>query len=469
MTYKYAKGKKVAVYGRVSSKGQSLKLQRDLADKYIETNKIPLENVIYFMDDGVSANKVSLENRVEMSLMLSQIALNEISVLIVFARDRLARNFYEYIKIVMLLNEHKVDVVFTSPQQVPYRRDIQTESLQGIMSEMEGKAISSRTREARKLYPSKIYGFDRNVIDGELSFKPNIKSLFIKQLFEKVLECNNSTELLSVLDQKAAEIRDSKYKKTLSYLRNPFYSGRADFDGKFERLKYVEQIIPDETFDKVQIILDRAKRDIDNALNKLNEVGDYVPLCAICSIPLKTKKKSLSNPTLYYCQKRHKEVSIEKSSLDNYVGDQMRFYIRNLDRDKLTQDLKLSLNRIIKNLRLLESKQGAEKSKIHQLIAQKIINYKSVRSLVLEEEKIRNSLHLISQEIKMVEAAKRELETLLKTIRFKVQNELEKMDISLITTLFLESVEVDSGFIKVKCNLGNYLNEEINKNELIVF
>ncbi len=147
----------------------------------------------------------------------------------------------------------------------------------------------------------------------------------------------------------------------------------------------------------------------------------------------------------------------------------MRFYIRNLDRDKLTQDLKLSLNRIIKNLRLLESKQGAEKSKIHQLIAEKIINYKSVRSLVLEEEKIRNNLHLISQEIKIVEAAKRELETLVKTIRFKVQNELEKMDISLITTLFLESVEVDSGFIKVKCNLGNYLNEEINKNELIVF
>ncbi|PAF21402.1 hypothetical protein CHH49_10910 [Terribacillus saccharophilus] len=468
MTYEFNKDKKVAVYGRVSSKSQDLKLQRELAERYIVNNKIPFEKVIYFMDDGVSATKVSLEERVEMDLLLSQIALNEISVLIVFARDRLARNFYEYIKIVMLLNHHQVDVVFTNSNQLPYKRDIQYESFQGIIAQMEGSAISSRTNQARKLYPSKIYGFDREVVDGVLTFKSNKKSRFIKELFEGILGCETSDEVLDVLDQKAAEVKDSKYKKVLSYLRNPFYSGRADFGGNFEILKYVEKIIPDETFDNVQIVLETAKKDIDAAINKINDVNEFVPLCAKCLTPLKTKKRTLSNPTLKFCRSGHKEISIEQSMLDDYVRNHMRFYIRNIDRKKLTQDLKSSLTQIIKRLSVLESKKSTEKSKIHQLIAEKIIDDKPVKGLILQEEKIRKNLHQISQEIKKVEAAKQELKGILQSIHFKVLDELKVTDINLITLLFLDSVEVDSGVIKVKCNLGNYLNEEIKNNELIL-
>lgn len=97
--------KKVAEYKRTSSGGQDLKLQSDTNAEYFRD--IPEEEKLVFTDFDVSATKLSMDNRPALTRMTNLIENGIISKVVVYERDRLARNVYEYIYIVKLF--YKMD------------------------------------------------------------------------------------------------------------------------------------------------------------------------------------------------------------------------------------------------------------------------------------------------------------------------------------------------------------------------
>lgn len=216
----FRKGK-VAIYTRVSSRGQSVAMQLKLAKNYVASNN--LTNIEFFNDFAVSANKVEIKKRPELKKLLAQVEAGNISIVVVYSRDRLARNFYEYMNIIKLLNKHKVEVVFTAVEQSPYTVDVDSEGMHGIFTQMDGRNIANRSRDARKIRPTQVYGFERVITTKDkVKFIANKDSDFLRRLYESFIKSSDGLEVLKVIENFAAELRSKDYLRIMKYLRNPF-------------------------------------------------------------------------------------------------------------------------------------------------------------------------------------------------------------------------------------------------------
>ncbi|WP_281202989.1 recombinase family protein [Cytobacillus kochii] len=91
------------------------------------------DEIIYLSDVGVSATKKKLEERSKMQELLELIRNEKVDTLIVYQRDRLARDFYEYLESILLIYTSKVKVIFTATGHLPFNFNHDLES--GIFSE----------------------------------------------------------------------------------------------------------------------------------------------------------------------------------------------------------------------------------------------------------------------------------------------------------------------------------------------
>lgn len=103
--------KKIANYKRTSSGGQDLELQISANAEHLK--EYAKDDVIEFTDFDVSATKLTMDDRPALSRMLKLMKQGEIDTVIVYERDRLARNVYEYIAIAQVFYEHKIDVIYS--------------------------------------------------------------------------------------------------------------------------------------------------------------------------------------------------------------------------------------------------------------------------------------------------------------------------------------------------------------------
>ncbi|WP_193224647.1 recombinase family protein [Bacillus sp. B1-b2] len=126
--------KKTAEYKRTSSGGQDLKLQSETNAEYLRDT--PKENTLEFTDYDVSATKLSMENRPALGRMLKIIENGMISRVVVYERDRLARNVYEYIYIVKKFYEYEVEVVFTASDAPPFSKELFLETWYGLSGDL---------------------------------------------------------------------------------------------------------------------------------------------------------------------------------------------------------------------------------------------------------------------------------------------------------------------------------------------
>lgn len=156
----------VIVYSRVSSAQQDIQKQILLAEAYVNNHNYKQESVIWLKDNDVSANKLSMDERPalqELRLLLKQ---GLIKTIIVYSRDRLARNFYEYVALVKEFYQYDVNVIFTSTKQPPFSKKLSIEALYGIFAQTEGQSISGRRSDTNKQYPSNIFGYKNLVKKG---------------------------------------------------------------------------------------------------------------------------------------------------------------------------------------------------------------------------------------------------------------------------------------------------------------
>lgn len=118
----------VISYTRVSTADQDIQKQKNYATAYINNHNIDEKKVIPLEDDDVSANKLKMEERpglMELRLLIKE---KKVKTIIAYSRDRLARNFYEYVALVKEFYHYGVNVIFTGDSQPPFSQNLSYQS-----------------------------------------------------------------------------------------------------------------------------------------------------------------------------------------------------------------------------------------------------------------------------------------------------------------------------------------------------
>ena len=162
----------IVVYKRVSSAAQSLELQDAAARRYLESQDLAGNEdfIIYLSDYDVSATKLKMSKRPKLMELIRLIQEGKVKTVIGYKRDRFARNFYEFVDITKIFIKHGVEVIYTASNEPPFRNKLALEAFYGMFGQIEGENIRSRTDDARKQFPSSIFGFKRIKEEGKVRF-----------------------------------------------------------------------------------------------------------------------------------------------------------------------------------------------------------------------------------------------------------------------------------------------------------
>lgn len=106
-----------------------------------------------------------MKDRPKLMELLRLIQEGKVKKVIAYKRDRLARNFYEFVDITRMFIKYNVEVIYTASIEPPFRNKLALEAFYEMFGQMEGENIRTRTNEARKHYPSNLF----NLIFNEAS------------------------------------------------------------------------------------------------------------------------------------------------------------------------------------------------------------------------------------------------------------------------------------------------------------
>ena len=128
-------------FRRVSTAGQDTAMQT-IADAPYREKLLP-EEILFFEENVVSANKLSLQERPVMTKIMSLIKQDKVHSVYAFDRTRLFRDTYEANAFTDLRKKHNVQLVLTSTDSgnIQATEVIFLEGLLNIFSDIEGKNI----------------------------------------------------------------------------------------------------------------------------------------------------------------------------------------------------------------------------------------------------------------------------------------------------------------------------------------
>lgn len=234
----------IASYGRVSSADQSLELQLSAARRYLESEGLTgnEEFVIKLCDHDVSATKPKMKERPKLMKLIHLIQEGKVKKVIAYKRDRLARNFYEFVDITRIFIKYNVEVIYTASNEPPFRNKISLEAFYGMFGQMEGENIRTRTNDARKQYPSSIFGYKRMKDEKQVYFVVNEdKRDSIVLLFTEFSKVKDEEQFLNFLMTRRKGL--NKPEKLLRILTNPFYAAHYESKNGVQPMSHVEPII----------------------------------------------------------------------------------------------------------------------------------------------------------------------------------------------------------------------------------
>lgn len=366
MTINIITKKITANYKRTSSGGQDLELQTNSNGEFLRD--IPSDEIVPFTDFDVSATKLTMDERPALMRMIKLIKQERINRVVVYERDRLARNVYEYIYIVKIFHEFNVEVIFTASDAPSFSRDLFLETWYGLSAQFEGRRISTRLSDARKRNPPSMIGFKKKVIKQEsgqtqrfYTPDPDKKDELIN-LFTEFANVECREKIFDIL-MKYKALLDRKEFRLLDILRTPFLAAHYEgTDGAYHKLSNVEPIIPLELFKKVQTKLDEFEHGINHGISLSYKTAIKTPICGKCQKELKFKKGQIGETGIYYCLK-HKKYSISVIDLHEIIIESLKLElckikvesIQKITQKAITKQIKYFQKDLVENYSQLES------------------------------------------------------------------------------------------------------------------
>ncbi|WHY01120.1 recombinase family protein [Neobacillus sp. DY30] len=147
--------KKHVFFRLVSTAGQDI-ITQEAADLPFR-EKLSDDEILIINEIATSANKKAINKKPEMQRLISLVKDKKVHSIYAFDRSRLFRDFYEGMEFNDLRTKYDVQVIYTSVGNgnMPASDDVFVEGLLSMFSDIEGKNIARRSREARLRYPAK--------------------------------------------------------------------------------------------------------------------------------------------------------------------------------------------------------------------------------------------------------------------------------------------------------------------------
>ncbi|MDF0728965.1 recombinase family protein [Cytobacillus sp. S13-E01] len=460
----------IAAYFRISGSSQSIKLQIEKAKNWAEENGHSWfeeedcfwsEEIEIFNENVLSANQVGMENRFELMRLLKAIEAGQIKVLIVFARDRLARNYYEYMEIVSLILKNKVKVIILG-DTAPFSYNYLTEGVHGIQCQQDGTNIASRIKTVQNLYPDKKFGYINDKVNKR--YLINEKYHYsILTFFQEVSNTDTFERLSTLLTEFKSKYKRKSVEDCWKLLRTPFYAGYDSKSRNYFQLTYVNPIISLGLFKKVQDVLDYYETDFIKAIRLNEQEAFFHPSCGICFEKMTHRNGRIGGLTASYYCKNHKSNCIFVQDLNEEIVEVMLMIVNNLSREKIKKLAVFSTNKAIRSLK-------EKRDQLNEMMRLRRTNFfsrnKSLQRDPVELFNRRNEQiqeqELIQRQIDELNYTKKVLGDIEKIIKQKLFYKIKTDEIYIYLSFFLEDIRISSNSIDFKVYFTEFLEGELH-------
>lgn len=328
----------IAAYYRVSTKPQSLELQYEAAGRALEG--VPAESIEKYEDHGVSAIKKSMKERPDLQRLIRDITGKRVTRVVVYCRDRIAREQFEWIRFWRICNDHNVTIEFTMPGHPSVSDNIVIEMLHAYMSYEEGRKITERGQAGTYLSPRKLIGYITDTANGSKTYlvDPAYADL-IKECFLAASACTTNTELITVIEQYRRQLRVTT-ERVVRILSDDRYMGQVTAQDGSPRFP---QIIEPRIFSEVsKAISSLNSHEAQHRTSPLVE-----PSCGSCHNSM-TLKETLFHEDEWVCRNGHRAIRISVSDVDEELQRLTQSLLQSIDRDQVRETCIDEINRVIR-------------------------------------------------------------------------------------------------------------------------
>ncbi|MCM3585552.1 recombinase family protein [Mesobacillus maritimus] len=442
-------------FRRVSTAGQDIAMQSS-ADAPFREKLLP-EEIMIIDEYAISANKLSVHERPEMQKVISLIKQERVHTLYAFDRTRLFRDSYEAQEFHDLRRKYNVNLMFTSVGNghIQATEDIFLEGILNIFSDIEGKNIARRTKEALRRYPPKKIGYEK-IKETKHYCKDPQKKKMLEQYFSSLLEISTIEELTELLSGFQKKLKLS----LIDIARDPFYAA-YDLSKGENRLHHVEPYIDLTTFNRIQEKFGTIFDSYLERIGKLDAQNAYTPQCGYCRRPLHYRIDEIKNIGYYSCSRKHGKVFITFTDLAKVIQLVLEEIIHHFDSKKLLNQSLLRFREIRKKM---EDEIDSIETQLNEIMENIILNmddysndwkkepnYKRMAQLKHEKafllEELSDKEHLLLENKMVVEAVEDYLHS------------KSEVNPSLLFTMFVHKLIVYQNEVDIEVSMFDYLKD----------
>lgn len=450
------------LYMRVSSENQSEEMQLNAAKRYLE--QYNPDEVLILCDHGISATKLPLHKRPQLVKLLDLVREDKVDTLLVYQRDRLARDFYEYLTIISELIKHDVNVIFTASNSPQFNKDIVLEGAYAIFAQHEGHLINKRTSDARKQAPHRIFGYNVTKTENGRSYSINEqRGELVKQLFSEAANVETLEEFLSLLT-KYKKLMKRKVEDVLKILKQPFYAGYYMTQNEYHRLPHVPAIITLDEYKSANKKLEQLEKQYYELKAKTQDNVFIRPICFICNSEMSLKMNTVGTEGYFLCNRNHELVDISIQQLNKVIDEIVTEALNNLNTNELEK----------KCISFLTSlKKASDQDKTACLQAIRHIEYKlcttynlskpcnEAKKLLEEIRALESKLNNIVQKEQKINECLREINELVRLIQVMLRENQEDHERRLLAKMMIKNLIVHHDYVICELFFHEFFKSEV--------
>lgn len=310
-------------------------------------------------DHDVSATKLKMNQRPKLMELIRFIQEGKVKKVIGYKRDRFARNFYEFVDITRIFIKHGVEVIYTASNEPPFRNKLALEAFYGMFGQIEGENIRTRTADARKQFPTSIFGYTRNKEDGKVTYTINVnKREIIVSLFNDFICVDNEDQFIEFLLTRRKGL--TKPERMLRILTNPFYAGHYESKNRYQLLPHVEPMVTLDIFNTAKTLVDTFVSYYQEKLLDISNLCSITPSCGECKSPMKHRKENQLDTGYFVCSANHRRVAISVEVFNNLVKQTVLDHVQSISIDNTEKVISNRINTENKRLQREKKKVVSE-------------------------------------------------------------------------------------------------------------